>query len=358
MRDDEVIRHFKDIINNGHRVIHNRETKLNQIEKIETELENDFWKSADINSEMEGLYSELDSSNRNLILTEKKAAEKLMSKEKKERSSLRKNIESQLPSSATGIMNSPPVDDLLTRVDRRLNGQKRDQLKGDILDALENIRSNVRSPNFDVSQSVTILNGNSKSKVRKYAAEFVWRLRESGWRQEDIEEVPDDLRNTNASLSSCLVHYAVREEDEYTGIVFIPGLRIGVSPRTILASKTTLYPEGELSANVVPHLSPMRTEFKRELTYYLHHCNAVGFEVTAFTKDHADEKVIDRATDFISELSNFEPKRALSLPQFHSTFRRFVKKKNTRSMKLRTKFSHNTYTLHEETAEPHCLVKV
>lgn len=275
-----------------------------------------------------------------------------MQEEKRERSSLRRSIRNQLPSNAAGLVHSSPVDNLLTRVDRRQNKQTRDDLEQMLLATLKKIRSDIRGSVFDIPTLPATLNGNDRSAVREYAAEFIWHLRQKGWRQEDIEQIPDDLRQTNASLSSYLTHCAIRQERDYTGIIFIPGLDIEVSPQTILASKTTLYPAGKLSANVTSHLPFMSQEFKVELSYYLHHCDAVGFEVTAFTKDHADKKIINKATAFIGELSHIEPKQTLTLPQFHNTFRRFIWENNTNNLSMRTNFSHNTYTVNERILEP------
>lgn len=351
MHDDEVIQYIEDVINNGHGILNDREKKLNKIEKIESKLESDFWKSADVNSGIQGLYNNLNEVNREILFDGKKEAKTLMQKEKRQRSSLRKNIKGQLPSNAVGLIHSTPVDELLTRIDRKQNKQTRNQLKQLLLADLKQIRSNVRNSTFNISKSTTILSGNDRAAIKEYVAEFVWHLQQRGWRQKDIEEIPEDLRDINDSPSSYLSDCAIREEHRYTGIVFIPGLNIGVSPRTLLASKTTLYPAGELSANVVPHLSSVGNKFATDLTYYLHHCGAVGFEVTAFTKDHADSKIIDRITAFIGELSHFRPKRSLTLPQFYGTLRRFVWRNNSRSIRLKTQFTHNIYSLNERIFE-------
>jgi len=347
MDDDEVVEHFSDVIENEHEVIRDRQTKLDLIEDIESALEGNSWRSDSANKHMSELYNDLAPSERSQVLSEKKDLESLKSKEESARSSLRQSLKAQMPPDAVGVLNSPTGVDFLSKIDAKVDNGQRDRVKTDVLDALEKLRLTIRDPNFDVSKSAAILNGTDETAVREYAAEFVWQLRENGWIQEDIEEIPDEMDDVGTSLSSYIVYHAIKEKEKYTAIVFVPGLNIEVSPQTIRASETTLYPAGPLSANVVPHLAPLISEFKVELTYHLHHSDAIGFEVTTFTRNHADKKAVDRTTEFISELSSINPERTLSLPQHYNTFQKFIKRKNHKKVRFKTEFSYEQYNLYD-----------
>ena len=310
--DEEIIAIFREAFNQTTE----SDDLINLIQVAEQSVAGNYWRSKSAVTALERLDRNLDSSRHGSIATEKNELQKLYEREKTQQKELYKKTESILAGDASRIINSEYSSNFIRRSVAKRNEQARCVTSSNILSALSQLRSGLRTSTFDLSRRHTVLSSQDVQSIREYAEELRLYLISKGWHRDDIERIPRRMSNKSQSLPEQISEFATRGENTYRYLFFISSVRIDSNNPVDLAKDTVIYPAGYLKPSDLHKIKQTTPYDYGQICKLLYQNTSIAVTVTGYARSQATQRATEQLCEVLDSCSFGKPNSSLKLPQY------------------------------------------
>jgi hypothetical protein len=257
---------------------------------------------------------------RPVIDSERRALLNQISDESTERASIQTDLKSILTADQQKVLRTSLAEDFVQRAAAVGDQTKRNRLRDEYVDKLNDLRQRLLSSSFNHTKASTVFNG-SRDDVRKYAASFAWHLETRGWNREDIEEVGESFAKTSDPLDDFIRTVSQQQQHTFRVLTFIESISLTGGAQSFPNGRWTLYPRDSLNLN---HFPSSRTLTDPTNQHFIQNYAAIDFEVKAFGKREADKKAAERIAELLDASALREPNKDLIEPRHRNRWPRVV----------------------------------
>lgn len=286
----------------------NRREILRLINNIENELkvktDNTYWSPKNAESEIHRLNEVLGESEitdlKSIIDAERRTILKQIEAESTEQEDLKKTLRSELSTGQAKIIDRHPGQDFVQRSVAVANHSKRNTIRDDFLNALDELRSQALISNFKPKDAKTTFQDGSHKEVRKYAKEFAWYLETKGWDQDDIKNVGKQFSKTDEPLHEFIVDVSTQSTHTYQVITFVESVSLTGESKSFDDDSWTIYPAGTLNVSQLPSAQALS---KPQIEGFIEDYCSIKLTVSAYGVEGADKKAAERVAEFLDGCS-------------------------------------------------------
>lgn len=301
---------------------------LQQISAVENALgvhtETRYWASKPAEHHIHRLQEALSHSPltglRSVIDTERRALLNQINNESTECDSIKTDLNSILTADQQKVLGTPLAEDFVQRAAAAGDQTRRNRLRDEYVDKLNDLRQRLLSSPFDHTEASTMFNG-SRDDVREYAASFAWHLETRGWNREDIEEVGESFAETSDPLDDFIRTVSQQPQHTFRVLTFIESISLTGGAQSFPNGRWTLYPRDSLDPNHFPS-TQMLTD--PTVQHFIQNYTAIDFEVEAFGKREADKKAAERIAELLDASALREPNKDLIEPRHRNRWPRVM----------------------------------
>jgi len=291
------------------------EYPISQIDRLQSQVRSGQWSSKKVLSEFDTLYQELTDAERSHIKDVRKDLNELRSKEKTQRKQLRSDLETATQD--VPLHSIYQQNEFIETWLARKNQDTREALTEDLVEGLENVRSEIESAEYDIQDLKKAFKYGTEEEVVKELQRLYQAFKLKGWHRRDLQNLHTyNYENEYFEYIETKLH---QEPTENTFIFFLPNFEPEnrIEPDDFVE---LIAPSGEFSidtlAEIYPYDGEEREHVDPDLPELLENDALVKLRVEAYFAYGANEIAFEKLGTFLDALSYADSLSDIEAPQY------------------------------------------
>jgi len=293
----------------------NTEYPISQIDRLQSRLRSGQWSSKKVLSEFDTLYRELTDAERSHIKDVRKDLNELRSKEKTQRKQLRSDLETATQD--VPLNSIYQQNEFIETWLARKNQDTRETLTEDLVEGLENVRSEIESAEYDIQDLKQAFEYGTEEEVVQELQRLYQAFKLKGWHRRDLQNLHTyNYENEYFEYIEKKLH---QEPTENTFVFFLPNFEPEnrIEPDDFVE---LIAPPEEFSVDTLAEIYPYDGEEPEyvdpDLPDLLENCALVKLRVEAYFPYGANEIAFEKLGTFLDALSYADSLSDIEAPQY------------------------------------------
>lgn len=293
----------------------NTEYPISQIDRLQSRLRSGQWSSKKVLSEFDTLYQELTDAERSHIKDVRKDLNQLRSKEKTQRKQLRSDLETATQD--VPLYSIYQQNEFIETWLARKNQETREALTEDLVEGLENVRSEIESAEYDIQDLNQAFEYGTEKEVVQELQRLYQAFKLKGWNQRDLQNL--HTYNYENEFFEYIENKLHQEPTENTFVFFLPNFEpeSRIEPEDFVE---LIAPPGEFSVDTLVEIYPYDGEEKEyvdpDLPELLENNALVKLRIEAYFAYGANEIAFEKLGTFLDALSYADSLSNIEAPQY------------------------------------------
>ena len=291
------------------------EYPISQIDRLQSRLRSGQWSSKKVLSEFDTLYRELIDAERSHIKDIRKDLNELRSKEKKQRKQLRSDLETATQD--VPLNSIYQQNEFIETWLARKNQDTREALTEDLVESLENVRSEIKSTDYDINNLKQAFEYGAEEDVVQELKRLYQAFKLKGWHRRDLQKI--HTYNYEDEYFDYIEKKLNQEPTENTFIFFLPDFEPEkrIEPDDFVE---LIAPPGEFTVETLTEIYPYEGEEPEyvdpDLPDLLENAALVKLRVEAYFMYGANEIAFEKLGTFLDALSYADSLSDIEAPQY------------------------------------------